>query len=150
MDVTEEMIEVEETVDASEETINMKPAEDATEETLDIEETVDVTEEDYLWVWPPVTTMAAITEQPATEETLDVEETVDATEVYLWVWPPVTRMVVTEQPTTELITLFPPEEDAEETLPTVEPKEDEGNVLLINQVAKFMEAFFDFNFNLFD
>ncbi|CAB1334947.1 unnamed protein product [Coregonus sp. 'balchen'] len=199
VDVTEEMIEVEETVDATEETINVKPAEDATEETLDIEETVDArqdylwvwppvttlaaimeqpateetldveetvdateednlwvwppvttlaaiteqpateetldveetvdaTEEDYLWVWPPVTTLAAITEQPATEETLDVEETVDATEEdYLWVWPPVTRTSVMEQPTTKLITLFPPEKDAdEETLPTVEPEEDEG------------------------
>ncbi|XP_045064911.1 interphotoreceptor matrix proteoglycan 1-like [Coregonus clupeaformis] len=31
-----------------------------------------------------------------------------------------------EQPTTKLITLFPPEKDAEETLPTVEPEEDEG------------------------
>ncbi|XP_071183877.1 interphotoreceptor matrix proteoglycan 1-like [Salvelinus alpinus] len=123
-----EMIELEETVDATEETINMKPAEDGTEETLDIEETVDATEEDYLWVWPPVTTMAAITEQPATEETPDVEETVDATEVYLWVWPPVTRTSVMKQPTTKLTTPFPPEKDAvdEETLPTVEPEEDEG------------------------
>uniref|UniRef100_A0A8C8GDF8 Interphotoreceptor matrix proteoglycan 1 n=3 Tax=Oncorhynchus tshawytscha TaxID=74940 RepID=A0A8C8GDF8_ONCTS len=128
VDVTGEMIEVEETVDATEETINMKPAEDATEETLDIEETVDATEEDDLWVWPPVATMAAITEQPATAETLDVEETVAATEVYIWVWPPVTRTSVMKQPTTKSITPFPPEKDVvdEETIPTVEPEEDEG------------------------
>ncbi|CAB1330656.1 unnamed protein product, partial [Coregonus sp. 'balchen'] len=127
VDVTEEMIEVEEPpVDVTEETIEVEqPLVDATEQTVDIEETVDTTEA-YLWVKPPFTTLAAITEQPATKETLGLEETVDATEAYLWVWPPVTRTVVTEQPTTEMITLFPPEEDAEETLPTVEPKEDEG------------------------
>ncbi|XP_045075755.1 interphotoreceptor matrix proteoglycan 1-like, partial [Coregonus clupeaformis] len=136
---TEETLDVEETVDATEEdnlwvwppvtTLAAITEQPATEETLDVEETVDATEEDYLWVWPPVTTLAAITEQHATEETLDVEETVDATEEdYLWVWPPVTRTSVMEQPTTKLITLFPPEKDAvdEETLPTVEPEEDEG------------------------
>ncbi|XP_038864740.1 interphotoreceptor matrix proteoglycan 1 [Salvelinus namaycush] len=135
VDVTEETIEVEEPVDITEETIEVEategtldveePAVDSTEKTIDIEETVDATE-DYLWVKPPFTTLAAIMEQPVTKEILGLEETVDATEDYLWVWPPVTRTVVTEQPTTEMITLFPPEEDAEETLPTVEPKEDEG------------------------
>ncbi|XP_055718368.1 interphotoreceptor matrix proteoglycan 1-like [Salvelinus fontinalis] len=135
VDVTEETIEVEEPVDITEETIEVEategtldveePAVDSTEKTIDIEETGDGTE-DYLWVKPPFTTLAAIMEQPVTKEILGLEETVDATEDYLWVWPPVTRTVVTEQPTTEMITLFPPEEDAEETLPTVEPKEDEG------------------------
>lgn len=116
VDVTGEMIEVEETVDATEDTINMKPAEDTT------------------------------------EETLDVEETVAATEVYIWVWPPVTRTSVMKQPTTKSITPFPPEKDVvdEETIPTVEPEEDEGNIPLITRVTTFMGAFFDFNFNLFD
>nr|XP_013987520.1 unnamed protein product [Salmo salar] len=137
VDVTEEMIAVEEPVDITEETIEVK----ATEGTLDVEEpAVDVTEETFEVEEPPVdvteetieveaTEGTLDVEEPAvdsTEQTIDIEETVDATEDYLWVWPPVTRMVVTEQPTTELITLFPPEEDAEETLPTVEPKEDEG------------------------
>uniref|UniRef100_A0A4W5LV74 SEA domain-containing protein n=1 Tax=Hucho hucho TaxID=62062 RepID=A0A4W5LV74_9TELE len=136
VDVTEETIEVEATegtLDVEEPAINStekmieveQPLVDATEQAIDIEEIVDATE-DYLWVKPPFTTLAAIKEQPATKEILGLEKTADATEDYLWVWPPVTRTVVTEQPTTKMITLFLPEEDAEETLPTVEPKEDEG------------------------
>ncbi|XP_036810996.1 interphotoreceptor matrix proteoglycan 1 isoform X2 [Oncorhynchus mykiss] len=137
VDVTEETIAVEEPLDITEETIEVK----ATEGTLDVEEpAVDVTEETSeveatertLDVEEPAVDSTEKTievEQPlvdATEQTIDIEKTVDATEDYLWVWPPVTRMAVTEQPTTKMITLFPPEEDAEETLPTVESKEDEG------------------------
>uniref|UniRef100_A0A8C8IB25 Interphotoreceptor matrix proteoglycan 1 n=2 Tax=Oncorhynchus tshawytscha TaxID=74940 RepID=A0A8C8IB25_ONCTS len=151
VDVTEETIAVEEPLDITEETIEVKATEgtldleepavdvkeetsevEATEGTLDVEETaVDVTEETFKVEEPPVdsTEKTIEVEQPlvdATEQPIDIEKTVDATEDYLWVWPPVTRMAVTEQPTTKMITLFPPEEDAEETLPTVEPKEDEG------------------------
>uniref|UniRef100_A0A8C7F0D2 Interphotoreceptor matrix proteoglycan 1 n=1 Tax=Oncorhynchus kisutch TaxID=8019 RepID=A0A8C7F0D2_ONCKI len=137
VDVTEETIAVEEPLDITEEMIEVK----ATEGTLDLEEpAVDVKEEtseveategtlDVEESAVDSTEKTIEVEQPlvdATEQTIDIEKTVDATEDYLWVWPPVTRTAVTEQPTTKMITLFPPEEDAEETLPTVEPKEDEG------------------------
>nr|XP_046165638.1 interphotoreceptor matrix proteoglycan 1-like [Oncorhynchus gorbuscha] len=137
VDVTEETIAVEEPLDITEETIEVK----AKEGTLDVEEPAVDVKEDTSEVEATVGTLD-VEESPvdstektieveqslvdATEQTIDIENTVDATEDYLWVWPPVTRTAVTEQPTTKMITLFPPEEDAEETLPTVEPKEDEG------------------------
>ncbi|XP_034153174.1 interphotoreceptor matrix proteoglycan 1 isoform X2 [Esox lucius] len=131
---TEDTLDGTETVDTTDDSIWVWPPvtrtavteQPATEDTLDGTETVDTTD-DSIWVWPPVT-RTAVTEQPATEDTLDGTETVDTTDDYIWVWPPETRTAVTEQPATELFTFFPPEEDnVEESLPTVEPEEDEGS-----------------------
>ncbi|XP_052341842.1 interphotoreceptor matrix proteoglycan 1-like [Oncorhynchus keta] len=137
VDVTQETIAVEEPLDITEETIEVKvkegtldveePAVDVKEETSEVEATegtLDVEESPVDSTEKTIEVEQSLVD--ATEQTIDIENTVDATEDYLWVWPPVTRTAVTEQPTTKMITLFPPEEDAEETLPTVEPKEDEG------------------------